>query len=401
MKVVGLITEYNPFHNGHLYHLNESKRITKADYVVVVMSGNFVQRGTPAITDKYTRTKMALLNGADMVLELPVAYATGSAEFFAHGAVSILNSLGFVDSLCFGSECGSIDILSDIADLLIDEPVTFKKTLSSSLKEGNSYPTARMHAIMKHFSHCKNPLLKDAVSSSNNILGIEYIKALKRLKSNIKPFTITRTSNQYHDIDMNDSGISSATSLRTSYESEGNLDLLKPSVPESVFTILGAVEKQSFPIYENDCSDLLYYKLLNETIITLAQYADVSETLAQRILNLLPQFTTYTDFAMLLKTKQHTLTRINRAFLHILLNIKQYPPNTIVPYIRVLGLRKSASHLIKSSTIEPLVPIITKVADAKQILEQDIFAANLYNRLVYTKFNTMIPDEYRHGIILI
>ncbi len=408
MKVVGLITEYNPFHNGHLYHINQSKELTGADYVVVVMSGNFVQRGTPAITDKYTRAKMALACGADLVLELPVCFATGSAEFFAHGAVSILHHLGFVDSICFGSECGSIPILSQIADFLLDEPVDFKETLTTSLKSGNTYPAARMHAMMKHFHSSDEHYTPDILSSSNNILGIEYIKALIKLNSPMIPYTITRKSNQYHDKELDETGISSATSLRASYETWHDLNKLKPSIPDRIYSILKSSELLSFPIVENDCSDLLYYKLLQEEIETLTSYADISEDLAKRIMNLLPNYTNFTDFALLLKSKQYTLTRINRAFLHILLNIKAYPAGTVAPYIRVLGLKKQASQIIRNSTIEPQFPIITKVADAKNhldsaglfMLQQDIQAANVYNRIVYSKFGTSIANDYQHGIVL-
>ena len=188
MKTVGIIAEYNPFHNGHKYQIEKAKELTGADYCIVVMSGNFVQRGTPAFMDKYLRAKAALTCGADLVIELPVHYAAASAEYFASGAVAILDRLGVIDYLCFGSECGNIEILSDIADVLISESDEFKNVLKQRLKEGVAYPKARNDAICAAAPHLTEYL--DVLNYPNNILGLEYIKALKKRKSNIAPCTI-------------------------------------------------------------------------------------------------------------------------------------------------------------------------------------------------------------------
>lgn len=151
MKITGLITEYNPFHNGHKYHIEQTRKLTGADAIIVVMSGNFVQRGVPAILPKHMRVKATLQVGASLVLELPVCYATGSAEFFAHGAISLLDQLGCVNSICFGSECGDINLLQEVAHVICEEPPAFQETLQSYLKSGDSFPLARQKALKTYF----------------------------------------------------------------------------------------------------------------------------------------------------------------------------------------------------------------------------------------------------------
>lgn len=175
MKIVGLITEYNPFHNGHLYHMQKAKEITGADSVIAVMSGNYVQRGAPAIMPKHLRAEMALEAGIPLVLELPVCYASGSAEYFADGAISLFEKLGCIDSICFGSECGDYYLLEKVAHVTADEPEAYKQTLQDALKQGLSFPLARQAALKAYF---QDPSLDDILEQPNNILGIEYIKAL-------------------------------------------------------------------------------------------------------------------------------------------------------------------------------------------------------------------------------
>lgn len=210
MKTVGLITEYNPFHNGHLYHIEKAKELTGADRVIVIMSGDYVQRGTPAVLSKHSRAHMALLNGASVVLELPVCYSCASAEFFAKGAVSVLDGLGCIDALCFGSECGNLEHLTSIAHLLSAEPETYRHHLQSSLKNGMSFPAARCHALKKMTG---DAYASQILSDPNNILGIEYLKALKKLNSPIVPFTLKREFSGYHDTELHDCS-SSASAIR-------------------------------------------------------------------------------------------------------------------------------------------------------------------------------------------
>lgn len=412
MKVVGLITEYNPFHNGHEYHIEEAKRITGADYVIVVMSGNFVQRGAPALIDKYNRTKMALSCGADIVFELPVCYATASAEFFALGAISLLDKLGIVNNLCFGSECGDILALTSIANILVDEPIGYRNTLSSLIKEGKTFPAARMEAIKTFAPHLDDSVL----SSPNNILGIEYIKALIRLRSTINPVTITRKVAEYHKQELSmliSSTISSATAIRKALRDDIPISTLEQHVPNQVLDILHEENNKSFPIYENDYSLLLNYKLMQETSHTLTTYTDVSIDLANRIKGINTIGLSFPMLAQGIKSRHLTLTRINRILIHILLNLytqnfESYNKSGYTQYARILGFKKASTHLLRQIVKYNRIPVITKMGDATNLLseiglnmlKEDVFAAHLYNQVVYHKYNVTLKDEYTRGVIV-
>lgn len=414
MKVLGLITEYNPFHNGHAYHIKKSKEITGADFVIIVMSGNFVQRGTPALCDKYLRAKMALLNGADLVIELPVSYATASAEYFSMGAISLLDKLGVVDAICFGSEDGSLTSLSYAANLLSDETPDYQESLRQGLKDGLTFPQARMKAISLNDSELDAHFL----SSPNNILGIEYLKALKKRKSSIKPYTIKRQGSGYHDKILLDE-MASATAIRTFFNAEKNNNWkeIKAFVPSSVFNVLKKEYQISYPILEDDFSSMLYYKIkslltYNENI--LIDYFDVSSDLDGRIKNLINQYRSFLDFSDMLKTRQYTLTRIRRSLLHILLDIKKedillFSKNDYILYARILGFHTSSGKLLSKIKNNSSIPLLSKLADAdnllnpvgKKMLQQDIFAADLFHHMQENKFKSSLPNEYRRSIIKI
>lgn len=412
MKIVGLITEYNPFHNGHFHHIEEARRITGADFVIAVMSGNFVQRGGPALMDKYSRTRMALSCGADIVFELPVCYATASAEYFALGAVSLLHKLGIVDYLCFGSECGNIEELTDLAKILTEDTKEYNHILNTCLGKGYSFPAARAEAV-RTVAPRINPSL---LTSPNNILGIEYIKSLLRLDSSIRPVTIVRRQAGYHETSLSDSGksaISSATAIRRAIRMECGTDSVSDHVPSSVSNILDENYRKTFPICEDDCSLLLKYKLLQETKDSLARYLDVTPDLARRIAHVNWQGLSFSEIAQAIKTKHWTLTRINRSLIHILLNqtwkeFELYNSLGYTQYARILGLKKSASFLLRSVLKKENFPIITKMADAKNLLtdtgfamlKEDILASHLYNQIVFEKYGTLPEDEYTRGIIL-
>ena len=420
MKVVGLITEYNPFHNGHKYHIEKAKKITGADYVVVAMSSNFVQRGTPAIIDKYTRTEMALKAGTDMVFELPIHFACVSAEYFAFGAVSLLNQLGFIDCICFGSEAGDITLLEPITEILLNEPEEYKKILNQYLKKGLSFPAARSNALRDYLTnvndyHSNSSFhtlskveLEQLLLSSNNILGIEYLKALKQLNSHMTPYTIKREGSAYSDNTLNTdhTEFSSATAIRGILEANMDLSSLANAVPQEIFSILENGYQKSYPISENDFSDMLYYKLKSTPLELLSSYGDVSEELAYRIKNQLSCYEDWKQFALVLKTKQVTLTRINRCLLHILLELPK--PNKDLFFIRLLGFRKSASHLLKQVP-EDSIPVITKPAHgntlltgtAKEMFEHEMFCNDLYYQIVYSKFKTKIASDYQHPLVIL
>jgi cytidyltransferase-like protein len=412
MKIVGIIAEYNPFHRGHQYQIEQAKKLTGADYVVVVMSGNYVQRGTPAILHKYARTEMALSHGADVVFELPACYATASAEYFAYGAVSLLNQLGAIDYLCFGSECGEISVLTKIADLLLSKPASYQEALKLYLKEGITFPRARTKALSKLMQDCSqdSSYIETVLSSPNNILGIEYIKAIKNYQSNIIPMTIKREGASYHS-DNVEEPYASATAIRRHLVNSDSSNLTSYfDLPFATDRLLSTQYGKVYPIIEDDFSILLYHQLIQH-IDELTNYFDVPSDLTHRIQNLLTPSISFSEFAKGLKTKQLTLTRINRALLHILLGITTSSMNEFLlsqtSYARILGFVTNSSEVLRKLKTSSTLPIITKVADAKGLLTpmayslllQDINVTHLYHQVIYSKFGCQIPDEYTMGPI--
>ncbi len=403
MKIVGLITEYNPFHNGHLYHIEESLRITGADKVIVVMSGDFVQRGAPAIMPKHLRAKMALQAGASLVIELPVRYATGSAEFFSHGAIALLHQLGCVDYICFGSESGDIEALSSIADLLLREPVEYQQSLQNHLRSGLSYPLARQRAMEAYLQSADNSeILQSILSEPNNILGIEYLKALKQHNSSIKPYTITRKTSHYHDEELKGT-CSSASAIRMQMH---HLPSIQEQIPEACYELMSSHCKKRYPIYMDDFSLLLHSQLLNETKETLIQYEDMTAELANRIINYRNQFISVEQFSQLLNSKNMTHARIRRVLLHILLGIRNR--TLAISYIHILGFRKDDQELLSAIKANSTLPIITKLTTLNSLddagmdmIQEDIHASNLYEAAVTNKYQQPFIHELEKSLVLL
>ena len=400
MKTIGIIAEYNPFHNGHAYQLAKAKAETGADYCIVVMSGNFVQRGAPALMDKYIRAEAALLNGADLVLELPVYYSLASAEYFASGAVALFDKLSVVDTLCFGSECGDINLLSDFASQLLQEDEVFKETLQRCLRHGDSYPTARNTALQASAPHLTGYM--DVLTSPNNILGIEYCKALIRRNSKITPSTITRNGAAYHDASL-DAGYCSALAIRESLLESGNLSLSQEQVPASAYELMQKHYGITYPVASDDASALLHYQLLTEQKEGFTSHPDIDKELSDRIIKKLPEYTTFSAFCETLKTKNRTYTRISRSLMHILLHmtareLADYRASDYIHYARILGFKESALPLLNAIKKNSQVPLISKLADAgsyvselgMQMLDKDIYASSIYQMLVQRNF----PDTY-------
>lgn len=398
MRTAGIIVEYNPFHNGHKYHLDQVKKLTGADYIVAIMSGSFVQRGIPAITDKYTRTQMALECGADAVLELPLVYAAASAEIFAKGAVSILNGLNCIDFLVFGSESDNLELMKNIAKALLSENGNFQSVLKELVAQGSSYPAARQEALKTCFPPSVHDEISQILRCSNNILAIEYLKALLDLKSSICPVTVTRRGSSYNEEALPlGNYYPSATALREVYHQEGSLSNFGNYVPKQVNDILSKRENIAFPVYIDDFSEYLYYRLLYGTWEDLLPYADVSNELARRICSLREQFTSISDFTQKLKTKQYTYTRIQRALLHIMLGIQKEESPAL--YGRILGFKKEAAFILDRKKAS--IPLITKPADFKDLIERDVAAANLYNRVILKKFNYTMKNDYIHPLVIL
>lgn len=445
MNTVGIIAEYNPFHKGHAYHIQKAKEAAGADFVVVAMSGNFVQRGAPAIIDKYTRTKMALDGGADLVLELPVPFATAAAPIFAEAGVSLFHHLGCVDALCFGSESGDVDSLIATARILMEEPPEYKLLLQLFLKEGNSYPKSVQMAVQS----LENKLGKlgnklgsernnELSASPNNTLAVEYIKALFKYKSTITPIAIKREGNGYHETSLS-SGFASASAIRNQIEQQieaiqtdlnasvysmnlgrsSALSALESFLPETSFSQMEAALGHTFPVTEDDFS-LALAMILNAGQMTngmsILQAADMTPELADRIHRLLSsgKLFTFSELAEALKTKNITRARINRALLHCLLAIRQediekFRAEDFCSYARILGFKKEASPLLKALKNNTDIPVITKLADAKtklnetgnKLLSHELAASFLYRQAVWCKFHEVLPDEYRAGVIII
>lgn len=429
MKIVGLIAEYNPFHNGHEYHIKRAKEITGADAVVVVMSGNFVQRGAPAIMPKHLRAKVALKSGAALILEIPIPFAVGSAEYFARGAVALLNSLGCIDFLCFGSECGDIKALENIAQVLADEPQEYRSLLRACLKEGLSFPAARERAL-RDYLH--DDSLSRILAAPNNTLGVEYIKALIRLKSPIRPFTILRKDSRYHSETLEPAGnFSSATAIRRLLLFSGNslttdqdrpfdepklssiLARLEEHVPPECVALLERTHLSRYPVYSNDFSLLVKYQLMKETRETLSLYADISEDLANRILNHLNDYQNFDQFCNLLKTKEITYSRISRALLHVILGIHssfldQLSKEGLIHYARMLGFSRKGKDVLSAIKQHSAVPLISKAGDmetlsglGKRMIDADLFASNLYESVITAKFKTPFCNEYSHPLVIV
>ena len=412
MIITAIIAEYNPFHNGHAYMVEKVKKETNADYIIAIMSGDFTQRGLPGITDKFTRAKMATACGVSAVFELPVRFATSSAEIFATGAVSFFQQLSCINYLAFGSECGTLSDFSKASDYLLNEPENFKQFIRTYQKQGHSYPKAFSMAI-KETGHLED-ISPELFSSPNNLLGLEYMKALKRFASSIQPHTIARTGTGYHDAHSsfsNDSGtlIASASAIRSILETKtGSIAPAMHLLPEPAYRIFADSYGIHSPITLDDFSLLLAARLSTETKENLANYLDVSKDLADRIYTFRNDFLPFSELIQKIKHKQYTHSRINRALLHILLNITKTETTPSIPYARLLALRKDASPLMKEIKSHSLIPIITKAADASKVLNQeayklfleDVFAANLYSKVASNKYHSPYVQDIRHSIEL-
>ena len=422
MRTVGIIAEYNPFHTGHAYHIAQAKKISGADYAMVIMSPDFVQRGTPAVFDKYTRTQMALQCGADLVIELPVCYASGSAEFFAEGAIALLDRIGVVDTLVFGAEHDDLSLFQTTADLLLEEPEAYSKMLKVFLKEGLTYPKARSEALIRTlesntFSCIQNDsgntqsYLSHFLSSPNNILGIEYCKALKKTKSRIMPIPLLRFGSSYNSTSL-DGAFCSASALREGIQREENIEELLSFIPVSCRPLF--LDSLKRTVFADDMLPFITGKLLAEQ--SFNHILDISLDLSERIQNL--RFSSigksFDELAESLKTKQVTKTRINRALAHLLLDIQtdavdSFRQKGTVFYAKVLGFSKNAVSLLHAIKENSDLPFLTKPAKADSLLQgaglnmwkQDLYASHLYRSVVSCKYHVPFRTEWETSPIIL
>ena len=395
-NILGIIAEYNPFHNGHLYHLKESKRKCNAKYVVAIISGNFTQRGDASIVNKFEKAKMAIENGIDMVIELPTLYSISSAENFADGAIKILNELNFITHISFGSESGNINQLNNIASILTDEPEEFSKLLKEELRKGSSFPVARQNAIEKFLNLTNKNEFNKLLKSPNNILAIEYLKALKKTKSNITPITIERKNVDYYSENIVEN-FASSTKIRkeisenlnmyTNIMDINNMDInnmnmnnmdvnmdmfLNSCMPKKSYDIIKEnIEKgnciQSLKCFE----DMIFYKLRSMQINEIKELPDVCEGLENVIKKASNETNSLEDLINMCKSKRYTRTRIQRILIYALLGITRQDiemSENVNPYIRVLAVNKNGRELLS---------IINKTIVNKANVKTDINNINI------------------------
>ena len=405
-KVLGIVAEYNPFHNGHLLHLLKSKEETNADYTICVISGNFVQRGNTSIVNKWVKTEMALNEGVDLVIELPTVYAISSAENFAYGAMKILNSLKIVDTISFGSEFADIDSLNKIASVLYSEPKIYTDFLSAELKKGFSFPKARENALLLYLN---NTNYSSILGEPNNILGIEYLKALKKLKSHIKPIAIKREKAFYNSTCIVDE-YASATAIRKMIKNEQFNDIRKVMPRNSYDLLVQEFENGQCVLDLSNFEKEILYTIRKLSINELKQFPDVNEGLENSIKNAANSCNNLEELIFLVKSKRYTQTRLQRILLSILLNIKKKDillSKKTHPYIRVLGCNSKGKELISEIyKNNPKINLVTSVKSfmsnsnnktAKYLLYKDIFASDVYT-LAFNK-NSVANLDYTKRII--
>lgn len=416
MNVTGIVAEYNPFHNGHAYQIMEARKLTDCDYCVAVISGDFVQRGEVSVFSKYLRTKMALLSGADLVLEIPSIFAVSSAEDFAAGSVALLDNLGVVTHLCFGSELGQSENFMKAAKILGKESAAFSGKLKEGLQNGLSWPQARAFALNTELSYPEGTKdSKEIISlleTPNNLLGVEYCKALLRRGSSIMPVTVRRKGNGYHSEDL-DGEMASASAIRKGIFAKAGADIsFFSQIPEEIQSLF----REEFPLQANDLSDLLNYCLLtlNRDHIPFSIFSDVSKDLSDRLEHVLYDQGSFEKRIFQLKTRQYTYTRISRCLLHILLGITDEMVSAgkeagYAPYARILGFRKNKVALLGEIKKHTRIPLVTKTADASRMLsdtaklmfEQDLYASHVRQSLLASKTGQPVRNEYTQPICII
>ncbi|MBE6054928.1 MAG: nucleotidyltransferase [Clostridium sartagoforme] len=383
MNITGIITEYNPFHNGHLYHLETTKKVTNCDGVICIMSGNFVQRGEPAIIDKWKRTEMALSNGVDLIIELPTFYAVSSAEFFAKGAINILDRIGIVNNIFFGSECGDVKLLSKIAKVLTDEPKEIQVNIKKNLKLGITYAKARERALIDLLNEDS---LTEVLLNSNNILGIEYIKAILKSNSNIVPLTMKREGSKYNDRSLNNI-FSSATSIRENLKDTSDLKFFKSHIPTASLEILDKLIKSDYPlIFAEDMYAYIKYRLLTNSI-NFNNLFEVKEGIDNKLLKEIYHSSSYEDLIFRAKSKRYTYTKISRLLCHLFFALDTYSFSDLIKeenlYARVLGFNDVGRLILKEMKKNSSIPIITKVSknNDNPLLDLDIQSTKAYSIL--------------------
>lgn len=417
MNITGIIAEYNPFHNGHAFHISCARNETDADCIIAVMSGNFVQRGAPALADKFTRARMALAAGADLVVELPPLWSCASAEYFAGAGVSLLEQLGCVRFLCYGCETPDSGLSARINGILSSEPPQYRRLLNNALKQGCCYAAAREKAVMELLPESDRADAAAVLKNPNNILALEYQKAIAAISSSMKTHPVLRKDQGYHSDSLSDH-FASASAIRRFLCKQPDLSgqksligqTLSRVIPDAAFQLLWNYQSQYPFLYEDDCSQMLHYCLLKNADDGFSDYADCTPDFSNKLCRSISDYTRFSDFCALLKTKNMAYTRISRILVHILLDIRHddyayWRSRSFVPYARILGFRKESGALgyIKKHAS---IPLLTRAADAKKILSKDalvffqkhLFADSVYRALVAGKGGQAVKNEFQQQI---
>lgn len=394
--VLGIIAEYNPFHNGHLYHLLQSKEKSNSDTCIAIIGGNFTQRGNTSLIDKWSKTKIALANGIDLILELPLLYSISSAENFADGAIKILNSLNIVDTISFGSETENIDKLNTIANILYNKPKKYQESFENHFRSGVSTAKAREQAIVEYLADSS---YSQIISSSNNILGIEYLKALTKYHSKISPICVTRKDTNHSSLEHSEN-LASGTYIRNLIQND-KLETARNFLTPSSYSILSKNLSLGHFVSDISCfQDIIIYKLRTMNISDIANLPDVSEGLEYTIKKSANSCNSISELIKTCTSKRYTSSRISRILLYCLLNISKKNMDTskrVIPYIRVLGSNHKGQNLISAiSQKNPKLNIVTSVKkfidnsnnkDLKLMMEKDCLATDIYT-LGFTKGST-------------
>ena len=366
MEKIGIICEYNPFHNGHIYHLQKVKEMYPNAMIILVMSSSFTMRGEISLLNKWDKTSIALTYGVNLVIELPTFYSTNSADTFAYGAIKILNYLK-CDYLIFGTESNDITLLQEMANIQINNPL-YDSKVKEYMDMGYNYPTSMSKAL--------NDLSKKTINLPNDLLGLSYIKEIIKQKSNIIPISIKRT-NDYHEKEINKS-ITSATSIREALNS--NIDITN-TVPKETLIKLNKTN------YQDNFFYLLRYQILNN-IDNLNEYLDVDEGLDNLIKKNILKVNNYYELINKIKTKRYTYNRLNRMFIHILLNMKKKNLKKYqeINYLRILGFDNLGKKYLKEIRKETIIPFITNYSDLKDDnLSLELYITFIYNQIMNKK----------------
>ena len=381
MKICGIISEYNPFHNGHAHHLKMSREISGCDYLICLMSGSFTQRGEPAIFDKWTRAQAAVMGGADLVIELPVLYALRSAEGFAAGAVKLLSALK-AEMFSFGSETGDLASLEKIAEILNKEPRRFRTYLKENLSRGLSFPAAREQALSRYMDDAR---VSEFLTGSNAILGIEYLKANLSLNHRrMTPVIVKRKGSDYNDASLSDT-FSSATAIRQSVLTDGLSKRVSGNVPPSAFKLYNDLIHDGYrPVGKEMFFDVLLYALRKCSAREIMGFPDVSEGLENRIKKAAANADTYEDLILMIKSKRFTYTRIQRILSYLLLgitdNMTAYADQNTPKSVKVLAYKKTADPLLSYLSKNAGVRLHHSSAglDLDPFVRQDIRATDIH-----------------------